>query len=226
MGLDIADNTHTIQERVGSYSGVHILRAKYIKLAIAYLESQHITLSPKRKASSELSDPQDKLPKSDTHVENTPTKQEDTKEPTEDEDENESEEDEENDSDEDKEDDSEESRLRLIQILKSWITFRGTNTHDILDNPVNYKWISGDISNEIHRWKMAGLVHFVNCSDCEGVWTLGQCMDILEFYQHIIPFKESHTVDPKNDKFDLEHLKALANVFEYAINNKGYVIRC
>ena len=181
MGLDIADNTFSISERVGSYSGVHLLRRNYIEMTLNYLKSQtdpsHNPSLTQRKSSE--SDDREK----------------------------------ENNSDDDDEINSVEmSAKRVICILHGWITVSG----------VNYKNMGGHLTEDMVKWKLAGLMHFVNCSDCEGVWSNGQCLDILEFFNMMIEFRKMKKLNEE----ETNHMEALRDVYKYAVDHKGFVVRC
>ena len=71
---------------------------------------------------------------------------------------------------------------------------------------------------------MVGLMHFVNCSDCEGAWTYGQCIDILDFFNVMIDFKNNQ--GSEKEEWDFTHMKELRDIYKYAVEHKGYVIRC
>ena len=213
MGLDIADNTRAVNKRVGSYSGVHRLRRYYIELAIEYLKSQTNSienLTPKKEKRLQDSFTQD------VKTENTTMCKEKEKE---------------KDSDETKGYDSEDeeynsvelSTARAINILQNWIQFPSTHI-SLLSQSVNYRNISGDVTEDMIRWKMVGLMHFVNCSDCEGAWTYGQCIDILDFFNVMIDFKNNQ--GSEKEEWDFTHMKELRDIYKYAVEHKGYVIRC
>jgi hypothetical protein len=196
MGLDIADNTNKVSEKVGSYSRVHELRRYYIELAIEYLKSQKNPVKsslPKNENNSNDSQPKD-------------------------------DEDDEDDGNEDY-DSVEMSTARVIKILQHWITFPFIH-FSLLPQTVNYRNISGDVTEDMIRWRMTGLMHFVNCSDSDGAWTYGQCIDILDFFNAIIDFKKGDTRDSEQEKWNFDHMIALRDVYTYAVENKGYVIRC
>lgn len=230
MGLDIADNTHAVSERVGSYSGTHSLRARYIELAIAYLESvaddtDDTQDNPKRKTVTDLSS---STPKSSKSGDGGPDDDGGEKDGDGDDDGGPD-----NDGDDGGDDEEEketpEGRLSslndIIKTLTSWVECPQLRM-DPFATPVNYRSISGDVSTAMHRWKMTGLMHFVNCSDCEGVWTHGQCIDIHEFFQVVIPFKKAiHNSKDTENVYALEHMGTLDSVFEYAVKNNGWVIR-
>ena len=216
MGLDIADNTRAVSKRVGSYSGVHRLRRYYIELAIEYLKSQTNSienLTPKKKKRLQDSFTQGVKTENTTKCKEKEKDSDETKG---------------YDSEDDCEDENEEynsvesSTARTINILQNWIQF--PSTHISLSQSVNYRNISGDVTEDMVRWKLAGLLHFVDCSDCEGAWTYGQCIDILDFFNVMIDFKSSQGLEDKN--WDFKHMKELRDIYKYAVEHKGYVIRC
>lgn len=102
----------------------------------------------------------------------------------------------------DDEEQMEESLDELIAVLQNWYD---ADT-----------WIPGDITQDIHRWHMTGLLHFINCYDDSGVWSLGQCMDIVDFFGAIIR---------SNVTSDNTLLSNLKHVFQYAVDHNGYVSR-
>ena len=111
-----------------------------------------------------------------------------------------------------------ESAHDLIRHLEGWLTY----------SCINYDHIHGNVTEDMVRWNMTGLMHFVNCSDCEGSWSYGQCVDIVDFYNILIPFKEQHltSTSDTSDKWHVEHMKALRDVFVFAVERRGHVIRC
>lgn len=227
MGLDIADNTHAVSERVGSYSGTHSLRARYIELAIAYLQSEKKKVQDKLRLEEEKTKDKDNS-SSKRKAETSESACPNSKSAKTDGDEEEDCEEECHGSGDDEEECLEgtvESIDRLIKTLTSWVEFPQNNM-DIFATSVNYRAISGDVSDSMHQWNMTGLLHFVNCSDCEEVWSYGQCLDIHEFFQVVIPFKKATHDSTTEDVFALEHMEILDGVFEYAVKNNGWVIRC
>lgn len=215
MGLNVADNTHTVSERVGSYSGTHELRRRYIEMAIEYLKSQkepEKSYAPKKRKLDDESQP------NNVATPDTECKEDEGEENGEDEEEEEDDEDGEYNS-------VEESAARAIKLLQSWITFQNIRI-SLFPTPINYESISENVTEDMVRWKLAGLLHFVNCSDCEGAWTYGQCIDILDFFNAMIAFKKKDTYDSEREKWEFDHMVALRDVYQYAIDNKGYVIRC
>ena len=171
MGLSILDSEHITSARVGSYSGVHILRYNLIQWALAYL-----------RALSTLANPT-----------------EDT-----------------DDKNEDEEEDYDGVVKDTIKTLESWIAQSTRETLLESDN-IDYRKIPSDTDEGLCHCKLAGVQHFVNSSDCDGVWSHGECCDILQMLETLWD-----TIDADSK----EHWQNLRRVFQTAVDNKGYVIKC
>jgi hypothetical protein len=202
MGLDICDNLNEKHTRVGSYSYVHVLRYKMIGWAIVYLKKKLISteLSQKQKQQYNLQKWQvtkrQHMKTDGAVVEDVETAEID---------------------EESVDDEGDDTRLTpsivrarilsCIHMLETWI----------VGNSVQYNRISDTIDPKLCFLGLSGLYHFVNSSDCEGCWSNGQCYDIVHMFDNII------LLVPDIDRKELCNLK---EVFDCAVKNDGYVIKC
>jgi hypothetical protein len=224
MGLDIADNTRSLYERVGSYSGVQWLRKCLIELTIEYLKYQLDVL--KRNRMQKMDSPEKEKETVEKEKETVEKEKETVEKDEQDIDvdgagevEEETDEFEEEADEYDQDVAIEEDVKRLIQLLETWVVpFPGGA---IFLQVVRYDRIRGNITEEMVKFNVAGLVHFVNCSDCDGAWSFGQVCDIVEFFNTLIQFAS----DKKEHDNMRERMTSLNSVFMYAKENNGYVIR-
>lgn len=81
--------------------------------------------------------------------------------------------------------------------------------------PVNYDNVRKNYNEEYFaRHNLSGLWKFVNHSDCHGVHSYGDCVDIHELFSKIIP----HLNESEEDK---EWFKDVGHVFESAVETKN-----
>ena len=111
----------------------------------------------------------------------------------------------------------------LIHTLNQWITPSKINM-------INYDYISSHgLPEKLCKINLSGLYYLVNCSDCDGIWSYGQCIEIKILIDTVFDYLcndeyTDHTV-VDDDEGDINDYESLNNVFETAINNRGYVIK-
>jgi hypothetical protein len=206
MGLDIQDNLGEAHMRVGSYSYVHRVRKNLILYTIKYLQNVPEVIT---------------IPDTENKVESN--------------------------DDEEEEDDVKGTAFEnpfttddAINILQTWIrqqepaTKRRRTMDELLtmSTPIAYENISQTLPKILCHYGISGLYWFVNSSDCEGTWSLGQCTDIAQLLRKVLPFTGETTVTKPEESTEPEtteeqdYLQSLLDVFDTAIKNNGYVILC
>jgi len=150
--------------------------------------------------------------------------------------------------DDEEEDDDEENPFTTddaIDILQTWIrqqepaTKRRRTMDELLtmSTPIAYENISQTLPEILCHYGISGLYWFVNSSDGEGTWSLGQCTDIAQLLRKVLPFAGENTKETESSKNqedskepetteEQDYLQSLLDVFDTAIKNNGYVILC
>lgn len=210
MGLDIADDTHTVCERVGSYSHVQKWRAKLIEATLVYLRERQKTTcaemtnridewaAPSKKRKQRPAEPSPDWVEAQWAQHELRWTEEDHRAL---------------------------GRLSSLgETIDTLITWTKFTPEDAQQRPpwsdglVNYRRISQYPPDGLVAFGATGLLWLVLHSDCDGVYSNGQCHDILNWLNKVVPHL------PTQD--DREHMSAIRDVFKYAVEHNGYCVNC
>ena len=101
---------------------------------------------------------------------------------------------------------------QLTRLLKHWIA----NDNNGTANYINYESIPHDCPNILNKVNLTGVYWFVRHSDCDGSWSVGQCLDIATWLSKLINNNNNIT-----DKyFTTEDIHNIQWVFYYAYHSR------
>ena len=104
---------------------------------------------------------------------------------------------------------------QITRLLKHWITNNKST------NYINYLSIPQDCPNILNKLNLTGVYWFVRHSDCDGFWSIGQCMDIAAWLSALI---NNNNISDKY--FTEENIHNIQWVFYYAYHSRKSVICC
>jgi len=124
---------------------------------------------------------------------------------------------------EEQEEDFDTHRNKLIDFLSESLNIKKVSygLNGVLF-PINYDmWIEKqnfDLNYYMNEFGILGLKHFVNHSDCEGYFSYGECIDIMNLFSRVFD-KEFLT-----DEYDCIFFEDLIELLKTTIAQKSYIL--
>jgi hypothetical protein len=110
----------------------------------------------------------------------------------------------------------------LSRSLNEKMTTFGTRG---ISFPINYSvWSQKkdfDLDYYMNEFGILGLKHFVNHSDCEGYFSHGECIDIMNLFSRIFVFKDKFINNGDDENVFFEDL---IDLFKTCVDHKTYLV--